>query len=389
MLADFAYASGKAVASGVIRFVNAHPELDLLLHGRNSEMVLMQKGMVPVTGIDGIVSCLGNDLDFIREQLDSVPDAPVVFASLPRAWSPPKGRHSAAILCDQAAVAGAAADLLVRHGLTEFGYVGSRNDEAARTWDAERREAFCASIAERGFKASIYLPDAGADADADLAYLSSWLKGLPKPCGLLVSNDIRAMHVLNICRAEGIAVPEQVQVVGVDNEAWICNRTSPTLTSVEPDFEGCGRRAAETLLAMMAGSPWEREQSFGVARVEQRMSTTDMHGSMNRAVRARKWLRGHCGERFDFAQVASHLGCSARMLETSYRTVFGRTMQQDLMEMRLERAKKLLDDTDIPILRIPERCGSAAPNHFLQLFKERTGMTMLQWRKRGGDAAAQ
>ena len=68
------------------------------------------------------------------------------------------------------------------------------------------------------------------------------------------------MHVLNICRAEGIAVPEQIQVVGVDNEEWICDHTSPTLTSVEPDFEGCGERAVETLLAMMEpNGKWKME----------------------------------------------------------------------------------------------------------------------------------
>jgi LacI family transcriptional regulator len=217
---------------------------------------------------------------------------------------------------------------------------------------------------------------------------------------------MRAMHVLNVCRVSGLAVPEQIQVVGADNEEWICAHTSPTLTSVEPDFEGCGYRAAETLLAMMAGAKVKTEcrmqnaecatrnaggpgfvqavQAFGVKRVEQRMSTTDMHGSVNRAVRARKWLRDNCGAPFEVRQVAAHVGCSTRMLQLSYKAVFDRTMQEDLIEMRLERAKKLLADTDIPVLRIPEHCGSDAPNHFMQFFKTRTGMTMLQWRRLPG-----
>ena len=72
------------------------------------------------------------------------------------------------------------------------------------------------------------------------------------------------------------------------------------------------------------------------------------------------------------------------MLQLSYKAVFVRTMQEDLIEMRLERAKKLLADTDIPVLRIPEHCGSDAPNHFMQFFKTRTGMTMLQWRRLPG-----
>ena len=268
----------------------------------------------------------------------------------------------------------------MRHGLSVFGYVGSRYENAVATWDSERRDAFCGAIAKHGFRAAVYSPSS-ADADNELTSLSSWLRTLPKPCGILVSDDMRAMHVLNVCRAEGIAVPEQIQVVGVDNEEWICDHTSPTLTSVEPDFEGCGERAVETLLAMMDGRAHDREATFGVRRVEQRMSTTDMHGSVNRAVRARKWLLAHCGERVEVAQLAAHLGCSTRVLQLSYKAVFGRTVRDDLVDMRLERAKRLLEDTGLPVGRIPERCGSDVPNHFMQLFKARTGMTMLQFRR--------
>ena len=388
LLADFAYASGKAVASGVIRFVSAHPGIELLVQGHTSEMQMIEEWMIPVSGIDGIVSCFGSDMDFIRRILEAAPRVPAVFASVGRVVAPLKGRRSAAIFCDHAAVADAAAELLVRHGLAEFGYVGSRNALATNTWDAERCAAFRAAIARRGFRAAVYSPKAGMPPEEEHAALAAWLRALPKPCGVFVSDDMRAMHVLNVCRVCGMAVPEQIQVVGADNEEWICAHTSPTLTSVEPDFEGCGQRAAEMLLRLMAGGPITvpAEQTFGVRRIEQRMSTTDMHGSVNRAVRAKKWLRDNCGEPFEIRQVAAHVGCSMRMLQLSYKAVFGRTLHEDLIEMRLERARKLLADTDIPILRIPERCGSDAPNSFLRLFKARIGMTMLQWRRSKGAA---
>ena len=381
LLADFAYASGRGIASGIIRFLSAHSGIDLLLHGRTSEMPAMRKDLIPVSGIDGIVTCFGDDMAFMRKWLEAAPRVPAVLANVPRNWTPPEGRRYASIFCDHAAVAGAAAGLLIRHGLTEFGYVGSRYPHAARTWDAERREAFRAALEERGFRADAYSPPDGADADRELASFASWLQALRKPCGILVSDDIRAMHVLNVCRAKGFAVPEQVQVVGADNDELICGNTSPTLTSVEPDFEGCGRRAAATILAMMDGRKYERETTFGVSRVEQRMSTTDMHGSVNRAVRARKWLRENFRQKIGVSQAAAQLGCSPRVLQISYKAVFGRPMREDLIDMRLEHARKLLTDTDIPVYLIPERCGSDAPHHFLRLFKARTGVTMLQWRR--------
>lgn len=74
-------------------------------------------------------------------------------------------------------------------------------------------------------------------------------------------------------------------------------------------------------------------------------------------------------------------GCSPRALQKSYKSVFGRTMRQDLIEMRLEHARKLLSDTDVPVCRIPEKCGIEAASHFMRLFKRRVGMTMLQYRR--------
>ena len=380
LLADFAYASGKAVASGVIRFASSHTGLDLLAHGHTSEMPRLLKHMIQTSGIDGIISCFGNDMDFMHGVFESLPRVPVVFASVGRGVASAPARRSAAIFCDQAAVAGAAADLLVSHGISEFGYIGSRYEKAVATWDAERRDAFCGAVAKHGFRTHVYSPSS-ADADKELADLSAWLQTLPKPCGILVSDDMRAMHVLNVCRADGIAVPEQIQVVGVDNEEWICSHTSPTLTSVEVDFEGCGQRAAETLLAIMEGRKHSRETSFGIRRVVQRMSTTDMRGDANRAVRAREWIRANCCRQIEGSECAAALGCSTRTLQLSYKSVFGRTLQQDLIEMRLEHAKKLLSDTDIPVCRVPEFCGVKAASHFMRQFKARTGTTMLQYRR--------
>lgn len=382
-LADFAYASARAVAAGVVRFVSAHPALELLISGghpdsKDAEYVLGR-------GIDGIVTCESSHDAALHRVLKANPRCPVVFASVVREQVPPEAKgRSAVILCDNAAVARAAADLLVRHDLAHFGYIGTRLMQNTPSWDRERREAFTAALAERGFGVGVYAPPPRpATAEDDSAALAAWLKALPKPCGLFVSYDMRAAQVLNACRGEGIAVPEQIQIVGADNEEWLCEHTSPTLTSVDPDFEGCGVSAAETLLAMMAGGPASvsAEQTFGVKCVEQRMSTTDMHGSANRAVRARRLLRSQMCGGVSSESLAAQLGCSRRMLQLSYKAVFGCTVQEDLVEMRLERAKRLLASSDVPVCDIPERVGFESPDHLMRLFKARTGMTMLQWRK--------
>ena len=398
LLAGVSYASAGRIATGVMRFVSSHPEVELLIGGTHP-----QNGDLEYAGetpCDGILSCMGTKSPLLRKVLKANPRSPVVFASLVGELSTVKGRPAASLRCDNAAIAAAAAGLFVRHGLRHFAYVGARSGAAGNFFDRERREGFLGALAAHGSAAAVYEPPpppgrtartaagkAGKPAPAsDSAALAAWLKALPKPCGVFVSYDMRAMHVLGACRAAGIAVPEAIQIVGADNEEWICENVSPSLSSVEPDFEGCGRSAAETLLALMDGESRPAVRTFGVKRVEQRMSTTDIHGSANRAGRAREYLRAHAGEPLGTARLAALFGCSARLLQQSYRTVFGRTVQDDLAEARLAMAKRLLSDRRIPVCDIPGRVGFESPGHFMQFFKARTGMTMLQWRRRGGRA---
>ena len=377
---DFAYASTKAIVSGVIRFLSSHPEVTLLIYGGH-----------PGNGddafgfdfdIDGVITCIGTYKRHVRKLATTKKRRPFVFLCCP-CDLPQLRRRSVSLVCDNAAISEAAAALLERHGLTEFGYVGSRLTATWAGWDAARKDAFVKALAARGYPAHVYRPlprRAGFQAGFDA--LATWLRSLPKPCGLFVSYDQQAMRVLSICRAEGIAVPEQIQIIGADNEEWICESTSPTLSSIEPDFEGAGFRAAEALLAMMDGEPGGRAETFGVRRIVQRMSTTDAHGSASRAVRARDYLRSHAGEPFGVAQLARSLNCSVRTLQVSYRTVFGKTLSDDIAMSRIDKAIGIIEGTKTPIGEIPEMVGYSSPVHFARMFKARTGMSMLECRRR-------
>lgn len=405
-LGDFAYSSTKPIVSGVIRFLSGHPEVALLIHGAHPGDDDPAYGLDP--DVDGVITCIGTYKRYVKK-LAANKSRPFAFVCAP-CDMPSVRRRAVSLVCDDAAIAETAAALLVRHGLTEFGYVGSRLDSSRAKWDAARREAFLRTLAAKGFSAHVYEPPKRKDGSkAEFAALATWLRGLPKPCGLFVSYDQRAMRVLNLCRAEGIAVPEQIQIVSADNEAWICESTLPTLTSIEPDFEGAGYRAAEALFAMMGGARHNEEckmdnakcegaadaagtklgpqvptvATFGVRRVVERMSTTDAHGSMSRAVRARNFIQSHVGEPLTVSRVAEQLNCSLRTLQSSYKAVFGTTVWNDIAETRLVMAKKYLSSTDIPIGIIPERVGFKSPRHFARLFKAWTGMSMRQWRRQG------
>ena len=368
-----------AIVSGVVRFLSAHPEAALFIHEMRADGIGASNGLD--VDVDGVISCQGANEPAVRSLVTRKRRRPFVFVCAP-CESPSLRRRSASLWCDDAAIAASVASLLARHGLTEFGYVGSLLGKEDARWDHVRREAFARLLAERGFAAHIYEPQSSLPGSrAEFAELAAWLRSLPKPCGLFAANDRRAMHVLTICRAEGIAVPEQIQIAGVDDEEWICENTSPTLTSIEPDFEGAGYRAAELLFEMLNGAPGGRTETFGARQTVERMSTTDVHGSMSRAVRARDYIRNHAGEPLSVAMLAKMLGCSLRTLQTSYRAVFKTTVWDDIAETRLENAKRLLERSRAAIGEIPALVGFSSAVYFTRFFRKRTGMSMRDWRR--------
>ena len=122
-------------------------------------------------------------------------------------------------------------------------------------------------------------------------------------------------------------------------------------------------------------------ETFGVRRVVERMSTTDAHGSLSRAVRARDYIRTHTGEPLSVASVAKKLCCSTRMLQKSYKAVYGTTVKDDIAETKLEKAKQLLVESRAPLGEIPGLVGFESAPYFTRFFKRRTGMSMREWRR--------
>lgn len=379
-VANFAHTVSRAIMAGVITRLSSRPDAMLLVRDVHATHTGRKRPMAE-EDVDGVISCVGAGDPIGRWFSKGRRGPPLVIVATGRG-DPEARRRTVSLVCDEAEVGRAAAELLMRHGLTEFGFVGIRVNVADDVWSIARRDAFMDALAEHGFSTHLYGASAPLeDAAKDAAALSAWLRALPKPCGVFAANDLRAMNVLDACRAEGLSVSEQIQVIGVDNETWICERTSPTLTSIEPDFEGAGSRAAEVVLAMIDGAKGGAAETFGIRRVVQRMSTTDVHGDVGRAVRARDWIAAHADERIAVTSIARRLNCSLRTLQASYAKVFGIRLTDEIAAVKVEKAKKLLAGKDTAIDAIPGLVGFESPNHFKRVFKARTGMSMRDWRR--------
>ena len=280
---------------------------------------------------------------------------------------------------DDGAIGRTAAEFFLGKGCVNFAYV---EDLRPRPWDIARFNAFSDSVARRGFSAKVFKCPAIRDWLAYENRLSKWLAKLDKPCAILAAYDILAKQVIDACDMGGISVPGHVQIMGVDNETYICDRCTPTLTSIALNYEAGGFQAAEFIFNALEGKEQGecRRFLFDSAGIVERISTEDSNGVMRRVSRARLFMKQHAASGIGVTDIASFLAISPRHLEKNYRAITGRTILSDLQDEKLAIAKELLRKTSIPVNNLATFCGFSSPSHLKRLFKARLGITMSAWR---------
>lgn len=372
------YAAQKAsrdMTGGVLRYAAMHPGVEVKLYGLGAAR--RQIGELRDWKPDGVIVSTDDPAEIRRIERAGCRAAVFVNVEPPARTS----MRCASVFCNGAAVAQAAADLFARKGLRHFAYVGTRDGDP---WSREREDALRKCAAEKGASFSSFAPPRGANARPvrEMAAMARWTAGLPKPCGLLAANDIRAMDALETCRKAGASVPERVMVLGVDDEEFICRQTSPTLSSVVPDFDRGGYLAMETLAGLLAGAvPGAERPRFGVRGVVERASTSDPNGAGRIVSRAKEYIRTYATTTdISVGDVAKSSGASVRLLQKHFRAIAGTTVSDAIQTVRLARVRELLEETATPIGRIGELCGFFGEAHLKKIFRRRYGCTMREWR---------
>ena len=373
---DVRHQAAREVISGILQFAVRHPEWEMQMRGNHpsNDGFALDPKWTP----DGMIIDRAWQTDEGRELLASSTLRGVIFASV----LPPADFHTThkTVMTDDRALAVTAMKLFRQHGLRNFAFIGTRGNER---WCEARKRFFRAALKDAGFGLSVYASPQAAKTDlsAEHKAMTDWITALPKPCGIWAAYDQRAMHVLDICRKTGIRVPEQVQVLGVDDESYICEQTIPTLSSIAPDFKAGGYAAAEALHALLSGrKPQERKLTIGIRGVVERLSTTDLSGSGSRVSRALDFIRRKADEGITVAAVVMAIGGSERLLEKNFSEVFGLSICREIQNVRLEKVKELLKKSSLPIDAIAERCAFRNGNYLKNLFLKRFGTTMSAFR---------
>lgn len=290
---------------------------------------------------------------------------------------------------DSHAIGVMAAEYYLARGYRTFAWIG---EPGVPHWSAERREGFEATLAAAGFPCAAFTPQlerAGATVAREARRLVRFLRALPMPIAVFAPADIRARQVLNVCAQAGLRVPEDVAVLGVDDDTLHCESTVPALSSIRTGDYRRGEIAAAMLDDLLHGRPVaEPCVSFAPLGVVTRGSTG--YDAMRDPIVAKAvaFIRRRApGGAVGVEAVARAAGCSRRYLELCFQKKLGRSVHTEIVRERIEHIKRLLENSQAPIAAIAATAGFPGEAHLYELFRKTTGTTMRAWRQAHGGAA--
>jgi LacI family transcriptional regulator len=364
---------GRNLLQGITRYLRTHRSWSIYLEQREIDTV--PPGWLRTWCGDGVISRWSDPRvveSFIQQDLAAVD------------LSDRRPRFGLArINSDDRAIGRLAAEHLLERDFRSFAYCGFSGE----LWAVRRAEAFLETLAEAGHECCRYdSPWLGAGAhvqEAEQAKIGRWLKSLPRPVGIMACNDVRGIDVLNACQTHDLKVPDEVGVVGVDDDALLCEICSPPLSSVVPNIERIGYEAAALLDRLMQGERAECEEQFiAPLGVTDRQSTDVLSVGDPALGTAVRFIRENACHGITVADVLDQVIISRSTLERSFRSTFGRSPQAEIRAVQLARARQLLAETDHPVHRIAELVGFQHVEYFNVVFKREIGQTPGHYRRR-------
>lgn len=283
---------------------------------------------------------------------------------------------------DDRAIAQSAAEHLYERGFRRFGFFGIKDEN----WSERRRDAFQDILATKQYELEVF--EASRDELHEIAWekredrLAAWVAKLPRPIGVMVSSDQLGCDFLEACRRINASVPDEIAVVGVDNDEPLCEVSQPSLSSVWPDHRAVGFEAASLLDAMMKGNePPTQPTLIPPRHVVTRRSTDILAIEDSNVAKALKIIRDHGCEDINVDQIVRHSGLSRSVLQRRFRQVLGTTIHGEILNSRLKHACHLLAETDLSLMEIAERSGFKHQEYMGAVFKSKLKKTPGQFRK--------
>lgn len=274
-----------------------------------------------------------------------------------------------------------AAEYFLDLGFTHFAFCGY----ARSVWSRIRLESFQQRLGAAGYSPHVHCQRSSTIKkfwEQELDDLVPWLRGLPKPLALWAFNDDFASIVVEACRILDLTVPDEVAVLGADNDELICDLCNPPLSSIALNHEQVGYHMAELLNRQMRGEPLKRNTiELRATHVVSRQSTTIQATQDPEVARALRFIREHSRRPLQVDDVLKVVAVSRRSLYDRFHHVLGRSIQAEIRKCRIELIAKALVTTHDSIAQIAAQFGFDSPDHFSRYFYSVKKQTPLRYRK--------
>lgn len=270
-----------------------------------------------------------------------------------------------------------AADFFIGQNFTNYAFIGMKDI----IWSDSRYEGYSEQIAAtKKVPTHKYYVE---DFKNEIESISDWLHSLPKPVALLACNDFMARQVTEVCQLGGIRIPEDISLLGVDNDEFMCNISSPTLSSIKLNFEKHGYEIAKTLFKMVhERKVWPARIAVEAIGVVERMSTKRKVISDPYIREVVDFISRNYTQEINIGKLTSFIPLSRRAIEMKFKKeMHPHTITSYIMKLRLEHFCNLLETTEIPISVAADKSGFIDSSNFSTVFKKHKGLTPSEYRK--------
>ena len=287
---------------------------------------------------------------------------------------------------DRQGISQMAFDHFREHNLSQFAYCGY----PGLSFSDERGKHLGSLLAKHDTKLHVFeeknpsseITDRENQGSLDDVALKKWLNGLPKPIGVFACNDVRAQQAITACLDADIAVPEDISVLGVDNDELLCDLCTPTLSSIELANESMGFEAAEILDAMMNGQKVSTRKRFlKPLHVIQRHSTDTWAIDDPDVIAAMRYIRENACNGIQVEDICNHTLVSSSTLKRRFKENLGRSPKSEITRIQINKAKELLRTTSLNIEEIATLTGFGYIESFTKRFQQKTGQTPGKYRR--------
>ena len=288
----------------------------------------------------------------------------------------------ASVLTDNKAVGNMAAEHLLDRGFRNYAYCGF-NDIF---WSRDSGESFSKRIAEEGYKTYFYkCPKKKKNFFDEQILIADWVKTLPTPIGVMACNDDRGRQLLEACKIAGVKVPDEVAVIGADNDEIVCGLSDPPLSSIALNNEKLGYEAAKLLDKLMKGKTINTYKLLvSPTHVVTRQSSDIIAIDNPYVAEAIRFIREHAKKMIQVDDVVDATMTSRRTLERHFHRELGRSVFEEIKRVRINQIAKLLIETNMSVAQIASTLGFTDTKHIARYFQQEKGVSLVVFREKYG-----